>query len=669
MVVKKVVALTLSLSLIIGVFIMYKSTDPALASTAGHTAHAISPAASFDNNPLKGFVPFDYSTTTFPHSLEWFYISVREVQTGMNTFNWSALESRLDTIAGRGHQAIFRFYYDYPGETTGVPQFLIDGGLTMRYYDEPTDLGGAGFSPDYENQTFRTSMQNFIKAFGTKYDGDPRIGYITLGLLGFWGEWHNWPYDEDTSDGKANWNISNTVYTEVLTAFDSYFNKTQLCVREPKSGVPNASANIGYHDDSFGYATLSAAKGGQSWSYGQKLIDLNQRNKWKTNTIGGEIYPPDQNTIFSGTTWQGSTSQSWAACLSEAHPTWLMCDQMKYYCGNTLTNAKTAAKQLGYDFRVKTAYYDNISTSAPLYLGIEITNIGIAPFYYDHTMWPVEIGVKQNGALVKSWTTTWDLNTIPADGSIKTLEYTITSPSLAAGSYSMCIKVVNPLVNGNKLGFANAGQNADGWLDLGTFTVGGAVTPTLIPTPTPTVTQTPTATTTMTLTVTPTPTTTPAPGTITIDGNSSDWSNITSAVTAGGQGATSLKVTNDSDYIYICIQGSNLGPNGQIYLNSDNNSSTGYIDETWTNSGSDYLIELGNLYSHPDNNSVWSWNNLGASNVAVSSNTSVYEVRIARSAMGNLTSTFRIGFKDVDSNWSTVSSLPNSGRLTSYTLK
>lgn len=639
MIAKKVTAFILSISLIIGVFMMNQSTDTVLAGTAGHTPHSIGAGASFENNPLKGFVPFDYSTTTFPHSMEWFYISVRDVQTGMNTFNWSALENRLNAISGRGHQAVFRFYYDYPGEPTGVPQFLIDGGLTMRYYNEPENLGGAGYCPDYENQTFRTSMLNFIRAFGTKYDGDPRIGYITLGLLGFWGEWHNWPYDEDTSDGKANWNISNTVFTEVLTTFDTYFNKTQLCVREPKSGVPNSSANIGYHDDSFGYATLSEAKGGQSWSFVQKLINLNQQNKWMTNAIGGEIYPPDQSSIFSGTTWQGSTNQSWSACLSEARPTWLMCDQIRNYTGNTLTNAKTAAKQLGYDFRVTTAYYDNLSASSPLYLGIDIKNIGIAPFYYNHTMWPVQVGIKQNGAVVKSWTTTWDLNTIPADGTTKTFEHTVAAPGLAAGTYNMCIRVVNPLTNGNKLGFANAGQNADGWLDLGSFTVGGGATPT------------------------------PTPGTITIDGNSSDWNNISAIATATGQSTTSLKVTNDSTYIYICVQGSNLGPNGQIYINSDNNSSTGYLEGTWSDSGCDYMIELGKLYSHPVNNNTWSWNDLGASNVTVSNNSSVFEVRIKRSAMSNLSNTFRIGFKDVNNSWSTVSRLPVSGALSSYTLK
>lgn len=40
---------------------------------------------------------------------------------------------------------------------------------------------------------------------------------------------------------------------------------TPICAREPKTGVDNGSIDIGYHDDSFAYSTLSVANGGQDW--------------------------------------------------------------------------------------------------------------------------------------------------------------------------------------------------------------------------------------------------------------------------------------------------------------------------------------------------------------------------------------------------------------------
>ncbi len=441
--------------------------------TLNVTEHQIQAGPTPDVNPLKGLIPFS-GETTFPISMEWFYIAVNEVEVAEGVYDWSALESRLNTIAGRGHQAVLRFYYDYPGESTGVPQYLIDDyHLNMRPYNEPGNLGGSGLCPDYSDVHFRTSMANFIAAFGEEYDGDPRIGFITEGLLGFWGEWHNWPFDEDTSDGKPNWNIPSEVYTEVYSAFNNAFHTTKLVVREPKDGVDDPSFHTGYHDDSFAYATLSEANGGQSWSFMQRLINQGVQNNWQFGCIGGEVYPPLQGSIFTGNT-TGDT-QNWQACVNETHASWLMCDQIKGYSGNTRTNAINASKGLGYDLQVVTASYSETiggNTSLPVSVGIK--NNGVAPFYYDHNTWPVMIGVKQGDTLVKKYYTTWDLNSIPANGNIVSFNTNIENHGLGNGNFTLCIKVQNPLSGGVLLSFSNAGQGADGWLSLGSFTVSNA---------------------------------------------------------------------------------------------------------------------------------------------------------------------------------------------------
>lgn len=48
-------------------------------------------------------------------------------------------------------------------------------------------------TPDYEDKNLRRSIKSLVAALGKKYDGDPRIGFITAGLLGTWGEWHTYP--------------------------------------------------------------------------------------------------------------------------------------------------------------------------------------------------------------------------------------------------------------------------------------------------------------------------------------------------------------------------------------------------------------------------------------------------------------------------------------------
>jgi hypothetical protein len=54
-----------------------------------------------------------------------------------------------------------------------------------------------------------------IAALGSRYDGDPRIAFITAGLLGTWGEWHVYPHDATL------WASPMMVQDEVLDAYRS----------------------------------------------------------------------------------------------------------------------------------------------------------------------------------------------------------------------------------------------------------------------------------------------------------------------------------------------------------------------------------------------------------------------------------------------------------------
>lgn len=43
------------------------------------------------------------------------------------------------------------------------------------------------------------------------------------------------------------------------------------------------------------------------------------QNKWMTNCIGGEVYPPSQNVIFSGVTPEKGGFQDFDKCIEETH--------------------------------------------------------------------------------------------------------------------------------------------------------------------------------------------------------------------------------------------------------------------------------------------------------------------------------------------------------------
>jgi hypothetical protein len=277
-------------------------------------------------NPLKGLVPYaGVGGDVFPHTMEFSYFRLSDVMTGYDTYNWQPVEELLDAVSGRGRQAIFRIYLEWPNRTDLIPGFLLDDGLKVFKYlntntqpHPPSDVE----TPDYEDENLRRALTNFIAALGHRYDGDPRIGYITAGLLGTWGEWHTYPRDDLFA--------SKTVQAEIMDAYEAAFKITPVLLRYPAGDdspvyVSNSDRPFGYHDDSFGWATIPTSDHGQEWYYMNVLAEAGPAalEKWKKQPIGGEVRPEAWGKIFDPDP-QDSNIQDFGESVDQTHVTWLM---------------------------------------------------------------------------------------------------------------------------------------------------------------------------------------------------------------------------------------------------------------------------------------------------------------------------------------------------------
>jgi hypothetical protein len=455
------------------------------------------PQAAPADNPLKGFMPFTdaYSSQTtpiandFPHSLEWFYVPLKNLMNGPDSFTFeTGLEPTLNDIAGRGHQAVFRVYLDYPHRFSGIPPFLIESGLQVRPYSFFGNLPGESLSPDYDDPKLIEALESFIAEFGRRYDGDPRLGFITVGLIGFWGEWHTWPLDGYTEDRspEEDWMPSQETQVRILKDFDQAFNQTKLLVRYPMgqlSGLPavagrrapyaSTSLNIGYHDDSFAYETLF----GYDWYFMGKMQWRGALDIWRTEPIGGELRPEIQLGIWLDP--PRPDSEDFSLAVDTTHVSWLIAHALftsRAVGGEVYQRAEAGARRMGYELFVSAIKLpDQVNASEPFPVDLRIQNTGVAPFYYD---WPIQLGVLDSSQrLVVTWDTPWKLSSVlpPVDRDKLYTEMSYTHPSsgLQAGTYTLLLRVVNPLSNGKSLKFANQKQDQDlaGWLTLGAFTI------------------------------------------------------------------------------------------------------------------------------------------------------------------------------------------------------
>lgn len=432
----------------------------------GATRRLLEYAPAPIDNPLKGLVPYQGDVRDkFAHSMEFQYIPYSTLVKGYDQFDWDPLEQILNDIAGRGHQAVFRVVLEYPGRTNLIPDFLIKDGLKVhRYLNTNTSPPAPVETPDYEDEHLRRSLKGFIAALGRQYDGDPRIGFITAGLLGTWGEWHDYPR-EDLFASKA-------VQIEIMDAYEAAFRITPILLRYPagdndRQYAGNASRNFGYHDDSFAWATLHTGKQGQQWFFMTRLEAAGPQaiEKWKQAPIGGEIRPEAWGQVFDEKP-QNDHIQDILQCVEVTHVTWLMDSGMfrQKQHAERINRAMHVVRRMGYEFHVAAVTISNLD-SGQLQVSLEVENRGVAPFYYD---WRPEYAFLSDGQPIR---------TFPGLGKIKGLlpgqKPTLWTDKLdimdvPAGRYTLAVRIPNPMKGGKPVRFANVSQDPlSGWLFLG----------------------------------------------------------------------------------------------------------------------------------------------------------------------------------------------------------
>jgi hypothetical protein len=125
---------------------------------------------------------------------------------------------------------------------------------------------------------FVQALVRFIRALGAYFNNHPRVAFVQLGLLGFWGEWHTWPRPElFASDATQR-----TVVDEMRAAFPN-----KILQARTANGYLGVHPWLGYHDDMFPEDT----DGGEAWHFLPNLRRAGRDQNWKVACIGGEMVP------------------------------------------------------------------------------------------------------------------------------------------------------------------------------------------------------------------------------------------------------------------------------------------------------------------------------------------------------------------------------------------
>jgi hypothetical protein len=352
---------------------------PVIAAERVELKHAAAPV----DNPLKGLVPYAADRPgAFPHTMEFETFPLAAVVTGPDEYDWKAVEKVLDAAAGRGHATVLRFYLECPGKRDVIPAFLLKGGLKVHKYlntnTQPLPPAEVE-TPDYEDKALRKALVSFIAAFGKKYDGDPRVGFVTAGLLGTWGEWHTYP--------KIELFASKPVQVEVMDAFEAAFKTTPVLLRYPAGDhtfqkAKNADRKFGYHDDMFAWATLVTERKEDDWFFlaAMKAAGPEAEAKWKTHPIGGEISVLAWGDVFDAKPAKKEI-QDFGKCVEATHASWVLDTGMfgEKPSAERVKRAEDGVRRMGYEFHAPGVTVGEVK-GGKLDVKLEIENRGVAPF-------------------------------------------------------------------------------------------------------------------------------------------------------------------------------------------------------------------------------------------------------------------------------------------------
>ena len=347
------------------------------------------PADSPVDNPMKGLVPYaGQSHDRFPHSLEYEGLPLSKLLTGPEQYNWRPLDDLLEAISQRSCQAVIRVWLEFPGQPSGLPDYLARAGVKVtEWRDESEKLPLPNYTPDYDDERLVAALEGFIAALGRRYDGDARLGFITAGLLGLWGEWHTYPREALFA--------SKQTQERILAAYERAFHRVPVLLRYPAGPADarlaaNAHRPFGYHDDSFAWGTLDTGREDDSWFYltALKAAGPLAMERWKTHPIGGEIRPEVWGIVFDERPAH-QRAQDFANCVRETHASWVLDTGMFREKADPVRMARalTQVRHMGYDFRMATAEITRRGEHGAKVV-LEIVNQGVAPFYQD---WPVEL--------------------------------------------------------------------------------------------------------------------------------------------------------------------------------------------------------------------------------------------------------------------------------------
>jgi Domain of unknown function (DUF4832) len=407
-------------------------------------------------NPMEGFRPSRYIgdaafrdheyASTNKHYIPYAALESSAADTAQKIKDWS--DANWAGLRARNLKVIPRVVIVYPG--------------TGEYWG---DIPHDGTPGQWATPALKARLVAFVAKLAAAWDDDPRVAAVEMGLWGKWGEQNIYPDQIGGSD-----RIPVEMQKALGDAFVAAFKNKKVMVRYPNTFADYKT--FGFYWDSFALPDDDNPGGGAG---------ILMRDVWRTQMVSGEVAYDwgDQSKLGgspNGTLSSAANTDYVLGTVARLHASSLGWIAEYTPDGAAISaNAARLQKALGYRYVINKATFGAaIAAGGRLDVALTVANVGSAPFYY---RWPVEVSLL-DGARKVAWRATVDTADVTQwqPGGTYELKATFT-PSVAAGTYTLAVAILDPAASAPALRFANTNYYRGGRTPLGRVGVGLGTAP------------------------------------------------------------------------------------------------------------------------------------------------------------------------------------------------
>ena len=408
-------------------------------------------------NPMMGYAPCAWNEKVAEDvTLLYVDITWRELEPEEGVFDWAAIEAenRLDVWRQQGKHLVLRFVCDLPGETShmDIPDWLYEKtGGAGDWYDMEY---GSGFAPDYANPVLMESHRRAVEELGNHLGADGFVGFVELGSIGHWGEWHvNYRAGIRRLPEAA-------VRAAYIDPWKKAFPDAHILMRRPFAEAKENGFGL-YNDAAGDYDATKQwlgwiEKGGEYEQTRESGALVPMPEFWKTAPAGGEL-----TSSLSMQYLLDSQLAQTLDFLRESHLTFL---GPNVASSDYKEGYDRVLEELGYRIRISRAKLAKQGSGAKL--SLDWVNDGNAPFYND---WHAFVYVMEaDGKVVEAQPVTIDLRDLLPGEKIRT-EVELVNPGLAnpgRAGLTVAVGIEDTMTGLPAVTFAQEGKQEKGRLIL-----------------------------------------------------------------------------------------------------------------------------------------------------------------------------------------------------------